>query len=121
MKKLVKNAGFVSVSVIVAEFLVFLIWGLLLSAGDEMGFSLIALYIVFPLTALISTAVLVHKKSAWVFLFAAVMLAAHMLLPLLIFNTFEFLLSLSATLIPCAVGGIIGLITTRINRQTAGQ
>ena len=111
----------ISVSAVILEFIVFLVWGLLLPAGDEMGYSLIALYIVFPLTALIASAVLVSKKSAWFFLFAAVMLLAQTLLPFFIFNTFEFLLSLSATLIPCAVGGIIGLITTRINRQTAGQ
>lgn len=110
MKKLIKNAGFVSVAVTVAEFLIFLVWGLLLSGGDEMGYSLIALYIVFPLTSLISSAVLTSKKSAAIFLFAAVMLLAYIFLPFFIFGTFEFLFSFLATLIPCAIGALIGFV-----------
>ncbi len=110
------KAAIISVSAVISEFLVFLIWGLLLPGGDEMGFSLIALYIVFPLTALISTAVLVYKKSVWVFLFAAVMLLAHTFLPFFIFGTFEFLFSFLATLIPCAVGSLIGISAGLIKR-----
>lgn len=108
MKKLIKNAGFVSVAVTVAEFLIFLVWGLLLPVGDEMGYSLIALYIVFPLTSLISSAVLISKKSATVFLFAAVMLLAYIFLLFFIFGTFEFIFSFLATLIPCVIGALIG-------------
>lgn len=110
MKKLIKNAGFVSVAVTVAEFLIFLVWGLLLSGGDEMGYSLIALYIVFPLTSLISSAVLTSKKPAAIFLLAAVMLLAYIFLPFFIFGTFEFLFSFLATLIPCAIGALIGFV-----------
>lgn len=116
MNKLIKNAGFVPVAITVAEFLIFLVWGLLLPGGDEMGFSLIALYIVFPLTALISTAVLVYKKTAWFFLFAAVMLLAHTFLPFFIFSTFEFLFSFLATLIPCAIGAIVEISARLIKR-----
>lgn len=110
MNKLIKNAGFVPVTVTLTEFLVFLVWGLFLPGGDEMGYSLIALYIVFPLTSLIASAVLVSKKTASFFLFAAVMLLAQTFLPFFIFSTFEFLFSFLATLIPCAVGAIIGLL-----------
>lgn len=110
------KAAIISVSAVILEFIVFLIWGLLLPGGDEMGFSLIALYIVFPLTALISTAVLVYKKTAWFFLFAAVMLLAHTFLPFFIFSTFEFLFSFLATLIPCAIGAIVGISARLIKR-----
>lgn len=116
MKKLVKRVGFWPITFTLIEFLVFLIWGLLLPGGDEMGFSLIALYIVFPLTALISSAALVSKKSASVILFAAVMLLAHTFLPFFIFGTFEFLFSFLATLIPCAVGSLIGVSAGLIRR-----
>lgn len=110
------RAAVISISAVVLEFLVFLIWGLMLPGGDEMGYSLIALYIVFPLTALISAAVLVYKKSALVFLFAAVMLLAQTFLPFFIFSTFEFLFSFLATLFPCIIGAIIGISAGLIKR-----
>lgn len=110
------KTAIISVSAVILEFIVFLVWGLLLPGGDEMGCSLIALYIVFPLTALIASAVLVSKKSAWFFLFAAVMLLAQTFLPFFIFSTFEFLFSFLATLIPCVIGAIVGISAGLIKR-----
>lgn len=117
MKKLIKTNFFVPIATILAEFLLFLIWGLALSGGDEMGYSLIALYIVFPITAIIFSIRLVLKRSISFFSFAATVFAAQLLLPFFIFSTFEILFSIGATLIPCFFGAFIAIIISYFKKQ----
>lgn len=107
MKKSIKYFG-IAAAAAVLEFFVFLVWGLLLPGGDEMGFSLITLYIVLPVTALIFSAVLANKSPFSLIPFVPIILLAHIFLPFFIFGTFEILLSLALILIPCLVGAAIG-------------
>lgn len=119
------KAGIISILILIAEFVGFLIWGLNLSAGDEMGYGLIVIYGIMPLTALIISLVLAAKKSVFVFPVAILAIISHIFLPFFIYGTFEIGLSLCLSAIPCTVGGIIGFIIYRTkcktNKQTAGQ
>lgn len=119
------KAGIISILILIAEFVGFLIWGLNLSAGDEMGYGLIVIYGIMPLTALVLSALLAAKKSVFVFPVAILAIISHIFLPFFIYGTFEIGLSLCLSAIPSAIGGIIGFIIYRTkcktNKQTAGQ
>ena len=51
MKK--HRLGIISLSVILTEFIAFLVWGFNIGPGDEMGYGLIVIYGIMPLTALV--------------------------------------------------------------------
>lgn len=103
-KNLLRTAEFWCFFVAIAEFILFLLWGLNMQGGDEMGFTLITVYAAIPVTSLILCAILANKR-----LFAAVVLAILMVLieiflPFFIFGTFEIALCLMLSIIPCAAG-----------------
>lgn len=110
------NAGIISLAIVVAEFIGFLIWGLNLPAGDEMGYGLIVFYIAFPITALILSTLLSVKKSPFFIPVALLTVIAHVLLSFFIFSTVEIIMGVF-TLVPCAVGGIIGLLINRFKNK----
>lgn len=112
-KKLFKSAEFGCFIVAIAEFILFLLWGLNLPAGDEMGFSLITVYAVIPLTALILCTVLAAKKSKTSFAIALLMILIEIFLPFFIFGTFEIGLSLCLSAIPCAAGLAFGYFLSK--------
>ncbi len=99
-----------SISVAVAEFLIALILGLNLRAGDEMGFFLIFVYFLFPLTALILSAALARKNPFHVLPFAIVMLASEFFLPYILTRSPEYLLPLTLIAVPCVIGTAIGAL-----------
>lgn len=109
------KSSVISASVILIEFVVFLVWGLNIGAGDEMGYGLIVFYAIFPLTALIASSVLAAKKSVFFFPFAVLAAALPVILGFIVFYTADPLMGVF-TLIPCAVGGIIGLIINRFKK-----
>lgn len=112
-KKLLKSAGFWCFAVAIAEFLLFLIWGLNMQGGDEMGFSLITVYSAIPVTSLILCTVLSAKKSKSSFILGLLMILIEIFLPFFIFGTFEIGLSLALSAIPCALGLIIGYFISK--------
>ena len=98
----------ISVAVTAAEFLIFLVWGLNMSGGNEMGFGLITTYFLFPLTTLILSAFLASENYVYIFPFAVIMFAAQNFMPFFVFGSFEILLILCFTLIPVFIGTLIG-------------
>ncbi|MBQ8764075.1 MAG: hypothetical protein IJZ07_08225 [Clostridia bacterium] len=114
-KKLFKSTGFWCFAVAIAEFLLFLIWGLNIQGGDEMGFSLITIYAAIPLTALILCTLLAAKKSKAAIALALLMILIEIFLPFFIFGTFEIGLSLCLSAIPCAAGLIFGYFISKKN------
>ncbi|MBQ2903950.1 MAG: hypothetical protein IJE48_06090 [Clostridia bacterium] len=98
----------ISVAVTAAEFAVFLVWGLNLNGGDEMGFGLITTYFLFPVTTLILSAFLANDKLAYVIPFAVIMFAAQNFMPFFLFGSFEVGLIACFTLIPVFIGTLIG-------------
>ena len=98
----------ISVAVTVAEFLIFLVWGLNMSGGNEMGFGLITTYFLFPLTTLILSAFLASENYVYIIPFAVIMFAAQNFMPFFVFGSFEILLILCFTLIPVFIGTLIG-------------
>lgn len=109
--------GIISVSVIIAEFIGFLIWGLNMYPGDEMGYGLIVIYGIMPLTALILSALLSAKNSPFFFPVALLAILSHIFLPFLIYGTFEIGLSICLSAIPYTVGAVIGVIINTINNK----
>ena len=106
-----KNKRFlISVSVTAFEFVVFLVWGLNISNGDEIGFGLITTYFLFPLTTLFLSAYLAAKVPLFLIPFAIIMFAAQNFLPFIIYGTFEVGLIILFTAIPALIGTIIGSI-----------
>lgn len=99
-----------SFAVTVLEFTVFLVWGLNMNNGDEMGFSLITTYFLFPLTTLILSAYLTRKNPIFMIPFVPVMFAAQNFMPFIIYGTFEISLILCFTLIPAFIGMVIGML-----------
>lgn len=110
------TAGIISTAIVLAEFIAFLIWGLNIQAGDEMGYGMIVFYIAFPITALILSTLLAAKKSPFFFPVALLAVIAPVLLSFFIFGTVEIIMGVF-TLIPCAIGGIIGLIINKIKNK----
>lgn len=98
----------ISVAVTAAEFLIFLVWGLNMSGGNEMGFGLITTYFLFPLTTLILSAFLANENYVYIIPFAVIMFAAQNFMPFFVFGSFEILLILCFTLIPVFIGTLIG-------------
>ena len=107
------TVGIISLSVIGAEFIGFLIWGLNMYPGDEMGFGLIVIYGAMPLTALVLSALLSAKKSSFFIPAAILAIFSHIFLPFFIYGTFEIGLSLCLSAIPFAVGTVIGLLINK--------
>ena len=99
----------ICISAIVLEFLIFLIWGLNLNGGDEMGFGLITSYFMFPLTTLILSAFLANENVIYVIPFTVISFAAQNFMPFFVFGSFEIVLILCFTLIPVFIGTLAGL------------
>lgn len=99
----------ISTAITIVEFVVFLVWGLNLQGGDEMGFGLITTYFLFPLTTLILSAYLAHEKPVFLIPFVIIMFAAQNFMPFIIFGSFEILLILGFTAIPSLIGATIGI------------
>lgn len=115
MKK--HRLGIISLSVILTEFIAFLVWGFNIGPGDEMGYGLIVIYGIMPLTALVLSALFSAKKSRFFIPVALLAILSHIFLPFFIYGSFEIGLSLCLSAIPCAVGGIIGLIINRFKNK----
>lgn len=111
------KVGIISILVVIAEFIGFLIWGLNMHPGDEMGYGLIVIYAIMPLTALILSAVLTAKESFFIIPTVILAILSHIFLPFLIYGTFEIGVSLCLSAIPCAVGAIIGTIINHIKSK----
>ena len=103
-KKIFKTAEFWCFLIAIAEFLLFLLWGTNLSAGDEMGFALITIYAAIPITAFILCTVATNKNIKSASMLAILMVIIEIFFPFIIFGTFEIGLSLVLSLIPCAAG-----------------
>ena len=103
-KKLFIRVDFWCFFAAIAEFLLFLIWGLNMHGGDEMGFALITVYAAIPLTSLILCAVLASKNIKSALILAILMVIIEIFFPFIIFGTFEIALSLALSVIPCAAG-----------------
>lgn len=114
MKK--HRSGIISLSVILTEFIVFLVWGFNMGAGNEMGYGLIVIYGIMPLTALVLSAMLSAKNSPYFFPVALLAILSHIFLPFFVYGSFEIGLSLCLSAIPYTVGGIIGLIIDHFKR-----
>lgn len=112
-KNLFKTSEFWCFFIAIAEFILFLIWGLNMNGGDEMGYTLITVYAAVPLTALILTVTLTAKKSKGTIILIILMVLIEIFLPFFIFSTFEIALSLGLSLIPCAIGGTVGYLISR--------
>lgn len=102
------KAGIISLLIIIVEFIGFLIWGLNMMPGDEMGFGLIVIYAIMPLTAFVLSLILALKKSVFIIPAAILAILSHIFLPFLVYGTFEIGLSLCLSAIPFAAGTAIG-------------
>lgn len=111
--KLFKSTSFWCFSAAISEFLLFLIWGLNMQSGDEMGFTLITVYAAIPLTAFILCCILAAKKSRAAIGLALLMVLIEMFLPFFIFGTFEIGLSLGLSAIPCTIGLAFGYFLSK--------
>ncbi len=100
----------ISITVTALEFVIFLVWGLNMNGGDEMGFGLITTYFLFPVTTLVLSAYLAHENVIYVIPFTVIMFATQNFMPFFVFGSFEVVLILCFTLIPAFVGSIIGMM-----------
>lgn len=110
-------AGILSVIYTFIEFAAFLIWGFNMHPGDEMGYGLIVIYAIMPLTALILSAVLTAKNSVFLIPVVLLKILSHIFLPFLIYGTFEIGLSLVLSAVPCVIGTIIGFIINKVKTK----
>lgn len=115
MKK--HRSGIISLSVILTEFIVFLVWGFNMGPGDEMGYGLIVIYGIMPLTAMILSAMLSAKNSPYFFPVALLAILSHIFLPFFVYGSFEIGLSLCLSAIPYTIGSLIGTITNTIRNK----
>lgn len=106
----------ISVVITVMEFIFFLVWGLNMNGGDEMGFSLITTYLLFPLTTLVLAAYLGYKNPIMLMPFVLITFAAQNFMPYIIYGTFEIRLIICFTLIPAIVGAAVGVMIKKIKK-----
>lgn len=99
----------ISLAVTALEFVIFLVWGLNMDGGDEMGFGLITTYFLFPITTLVLSAYLAHENVIYTIPFAIIMFAAQNFMPFFVYGSFEMVMILYFTLIPAFVGTLAGL------------
>ena len=102
--------GIISVSVVILEFIGFLIWGYNIYPGDEMGYGLIVIYGIMPITALVLSVILTVKKSVFIIPTVILAILSHIFLPFLVYGTFEIGLSICLSAIPFAFGALIGTL-----------
>lgn len=90
-------------------FLVVGVRGIFLSAGNEMGYSVLNFYIIMPLTTLIAS-LFISMKKGYLFWFYPVFVGIlGIIIPFVVFSTFDWI-HLFFALIPALIGLIIGLI-----------
>ncbi len=99
----------VSVAVTALEFVIFLVWGLNMNGGDEMGFGLITTYFLFPASTLVLSVYLAHENIIYVIPFTLIMFTAQNFMPFFVFGSFEVVLILGFTLIPAFIGTLAGI------------
>lgn len=99
--------------VAIAEFLIFLLWGLNMDAVDAMAFALLTIYSSIPLTALILSAILAKKNLTAALGMTILMTLIEVFLPFIIYGTFEVALCLAISLIPCGIGILIGHLSNK--------
>lgn len=110
-------AGIIPIIFAIAEFIGFLLWGLNMYPGDEMGYGLIVIYAAMPLTALILGAVLGFTPSLWIVPVFILKVLSHIFLPFLVYGTFEVALSFCLSAIPFALGGAIGWALAKLKNK----
>ena len=106
----------ISLAVTALEFVIFLVWGLNMDGGDEMGFGLITTYFLFPITTLVLSAYLAHENVIYTIPFAIIMFAAQNFMPFFVYGSFEIVMILCFTLIPAFVGSTIGILIKRYKK-----
>ncbi|MBO5411311.1 MAG: zf-HC2 domain-containing protein [Clostridia bacterium] len=107
----------IALAFVFALSLAMLLWGLNLPGGDEMGYSLIVFYLLFPLICLVLSALTAAKKSAAFLPGLCLVILSQIFIPFFVFHTFEITLPLVLTAIPCAVGAAIGLLIRYIRKK----
>lgn len=95
--------------------LVSLLWGLFLTPGDEMGYSLLVFYFLLPLCALVCTAIPAAQRGKLRFFLPLVFGAAGIGLPFAVFGTFDWL-SLCFGLVPSVLGLGLGILISRAKK-----
>ena len=113
--------GIISLLIVISEFIGFLVWGFNIDPGDAMGYGLIVVYIILPLTALVLSLILTLKKSVFLLPMAALAILSHVFLPFFVYGTFEIALSICLSATPCAVGWLTGYIINQKRRCTNEQ
>ena len=103
-KKFFETSKFWCFFVAIAEFILFLVWGLNMRGGDEMGFTLLTVYTAIPITTLILCTILANKNLKAAVALAIMMVLIEIFFPFIIFGTFEIALSLALSVIPCTAG-----------------
>ena len=85
------------------------IFGIFLSAGDEMGYCLLDFYIIMPLTTLIISFIISSKKGYLFWFYPVFVGLLGIIIPFVVFRTFE-MLSLLFAFFPALIGLIIAMI-----------
>ena len=88
-------------------FLAIYTFGVFLSPGDEIGYVLLNFYIVMPITTLIVSIIISNKKGYLFWFYPVFVGLLGIIIPSVVFNTFE-MLSLLFAFIPALIGLIIG-------------
>lgn len=90
MNKEKKNAIIIySISALI--FIAIGIWGLLISPGDEMGYSIFSLYILMPTTSFIMNSILSARNNHYQNFYPLVFGTFGIVIPSLIFGNFSFI------------------------------
>lgn len=112
-----KHIGFLTAAIAVIINIFILVWGLTMDGGDEMGYSLIALYAILPLTALVSCIIMALNGFKGAIPVAILLSAAAFLIPFAIFSNFDWI-SMFFGFVPCLIGLSIGFVVKKSKNKT---
>lgn len=106
-----KNKSFI-VFIILA--LLSALWGILLTPGDELFYSILIQYLLLPVATLICSILCVKKGNVLGWIAPVIFAATTTALPFIVFGTTNIAFAIFA-LIPAVIGYIIGAIWLSIN------
>ncbi len=110
----IKGAVAGAIGILVSAFA--LIFGLFfMNAGDEMGFMLIFMYAILPLTALVTTAVMSGVEFKGAIPMSLISVAIITVIPYALFHNFEWLTILFG-LVPATAGYLFGMIFRKTSK-----
>ncbi len=111
-----KKTSIICYGISIVIFLTIGLLGVFLSAGDEMGYTILNFYIIMPLTTLIGSLIISIKRGYLFWFYPVFVGLLGVIISFVVFSTFD-MIGILFTFVPALIGLIIGLIIRVIMKK----